>query len=119
VNSSRFRADAGTKGGFSVINFPDNGERVRSLLCDREALARPSGMAEQHEGGDLTWVISTQKFRRVEIFQGVGRSLTRRLWRAGGTPKTHLVPLFCGAGAAGCGHKTFPVRISSCRKHKW
>ncbi|WP_217993231.1 hypothetical protein, partial [Klebsiella sp. MBT K-1] len=63
-------------------------------------------------GADLTWVISTQKFRRVEIFQGVGQSLTRRLWRAGGTPKTHLVPLFCGAGAAGCGHKTFPVRVS-------
>jgi len=32
------------------------------------------------------------------------------LWRAGGTPKTHLVPMFCGAGAAGGGHKTFPVR---------
>lgn len=27
------------------MNHPDNGERVRSLLCDREALARPSGMA--------------------------------------------------------------------------
>lgn len=34
-------------------------------------------------------------FRRVENFQGVGRSLTKRLWRAGGTPKTHLVPQFC------------------------
>lgn len=30
---------------------PDNGERVRSLLCGREVLARPSGMAEQHEEG--------------------------------------------------------------------
>lgn len=27
------------------MNHPDNGERVRSLLCGREALARPSGMA--------------------------------------------------------------------------
>lgn len=66
MNSSRFRADAGTKGGFSVINFPDNGERVRSLLCDREALAKPSGMAEQHEEsrfnvGDQHAEISTRR----------------------------------------------------------
>ena len=26
------------------MNHPDNGERVRSLLCCREVLARPSGM---------------------------------------------------------------------------
>jgi len=26
------------------MNHPDNGERVRSLLCDREALTKPSGM---------------------------------------------------------------------------
>ena len=30
---------------FLYVNPTDNGERVRSLLCDREALARPSGMA--------------------------------------------------------------------------
>ncbi|MGP6467491.1 hypothetical protein, partial [Pantoea agglomerans] len=30
-------------------------------------------------------------------------------WRAGGTPKTHLVPPLCDAGKAGCGHKTFSV----------
>ncbi|MEW0317064.1 hypothetical protein AB0S61_24145, partial [Escherichia coli] len=29
---------------------------------------------------------------------GVGQSLTRSHWRAGGTPKTHLVPLFCNMG---------------------
>ena len=34
------------KACFPAHNSPDNGERVRSLLCDREALARPSGMAE-------------------------------------------------------------------------
>lgn len=78
-----------------MINFPDNGERVRSLLCDRQAWLSNMRRA------DLTWVISTQKFRRVEIFQGVGRSLTKRLWRAGGTPKTHLVRVSCGHRASG------------------
>jgi len=39
VNGGRFRADAGTKGGFPMINSPDNGERVHSLLCGREALS--------------------------------------------------------------------------------
>ncbi|MBM0997872.1 hypothetical protein JQN41_24285, partial [Escherichia coli] len=28
----------------AATNLADNGDRVRSLLCDREALARPSGM---------------------------------------------------------------------------
>lgn len=37
--------DAGMKACFPAHNSPDNGERVRSLLCGREALARPSGMA--------------------------------------------------------------------------
>lgn len=55
MNGGGFRADAGTKAGLPVINSPGNGERARSLLCGREALARPSGMDEQHtEGGDLT-----------------------------------------------------------------
>ncbi|WP_223825959.1 hypothetical protein, partial [Enterobacter hormaechei] len=45
MNGGQFWADAGTKGGFPAENFPHNGERVRSLLCGREALARPSGMA--------------------------------------------------------------------------
>ncbi|EBV4218569.1 hypothetical protein DOR53_23945 [Salmonella enterica subsp. enterica serovar Bareilly] len=34
------------KACFPAHNSPDNGERVHSLLCDREALAKPSGMAE-------------------------------------------------------------------------
>jgi len=33
--------------------------------------------------------------KRRQISKGVGRSLTKWIWRAGGTPKTHLVPLFC------------------------
>ena len=87
MNSSRFRTNAGTKGGFSVIKFPDNGERVRSLLCGREALAMPNGMAAHIQGG------------RFNV--GVGLSLTRRIWRAGGTPKTHLVlPFYRRRGAA-------------------
>ena len=55
VNSGRFRADAGTKGGFPVINSSDNGERARSLLCDHEALAKPPGAAGiSSKGSDLT-----------------------------------------------------------------
>ncbi|EEL6593801.1 hypothetical protein PXI69_23445 [Salmonella enterica subsp. enterica serovar Typhimurium] len=45
MNGGGFRADAGTKAGLPVINSPGNGERARSLLCGREALVRPSGMA--------------------------------------------------------------------------
>lgn len=104
MNGGEFRAYVVTKRGFPAQNSSDNGERARSLLCGREALARPSGMAENTQrGSDLT----SGKFRRVEIYQGVGRSLTRRLWRAGGTPKTHLVPPFCGTGAAAVATKHF------------
>jgi hypothetical protein len=45
VNSGDFRVDAGTKGGFPAMNSPNNGERARSLLCGREALAKPPGAA--------------------------------------------------------------------------
>lgn len=39
------------------MNNPDNGERVRSLLCGREALARPSGMGGFiAKGVGLTWI---------------------------------------------------------------
>ncbi len=34
--------------------------------------------------------------RRVS--RGIGQSLTIVIWRAGGTPKTHNVPLFCDMG---------------------
>ncbi|WP_213078542.1 hypothetical protein, partial [Escherichia coli] len=30
--------------------------------------------------------------------RGIGQSLTIVIWRAGGTPKTHNVPLFCDMG---------------------
>lgn len=45
VNGGRFRVDVVTRGGFPAMNSPNNGERVRSLLCGREALAKPPGMA--------------------------------------------------------------------------
>jgi len=52
-----------------------------------------------------------QKYRKGVGFneqqKGAGRSLARKIWRAGGTPKTHLVPLFCGAGAAAVATKHF------------
>lgn len=73
----------------------------------------PSRQARQkfRKGGDLTWITRTQKFRRVEIFQGVGRSLTRRIWCAGGVPKTHLVPPFWVAGAVAVVTKHFLSRL--------
>jgi len=46
VNDGEFWEDAGTKGGFPAMNSPNNGERARSLLCGREALAKPPGAAE-------------------------------------------------------------------------
>lgn len=36
------------------------------------------------------------------------------LWSAGGTPKTHLVPLVLSLAQSGGNDKTFPVRISYC-----
>lgn len=38
VNGGRFHVDVVTKGGFPAQNPLNNGERVRSLLCEREAL---------------------------------------------------------------------------------
>jgi len=64
VNGGRFRADAGTKGGFPVINSPDNGERARSLLCGREALAKPPGAAEMlQKWPNLTTLISADSHK--------------------------------------------------------
>jgi len=45
VNGVRFRAYAVTGGGFPAQNPQNNGERVRSLLCGREALAGCRGAA--------------------------------------------------------------------------
>jgi len=46
VNGGRFQTDVGTREGFPAHNSPDNGERVHSLLCGREALGKPTGAAE-------------------------------------------------------------------------
>jgi len=46
VSSGEFRADVVTRAIFPAQNSSDNGERVRSLLCGREALAKPLGAAE-------------------------------------------------------------------------
>lgn len=71
------------------MNPPDNGERVRSLLCGREALARPSGMAKQHVGGaDLS-----------RCGSGVPAVLQR-----------HILSLCFSPKRSGGNDKTFPVR---------
>lgn len=45
MNAGQFRSDTDTKAGFPVINSYGNGERACSLLCGREALAKPAGAA--------------------------------------------------------------------------
>ena len=65
MNGRGFRAEAVAKGGFPVINSPDNGERVHSLLCGREALAKPPGAAGiSPKGSDLTSLISADSHKR-------------------------------------------------------
>ena len=65
MNGGEFRADVGTKGGFPAKNAPHNGERGHSLLCDREALAKPPGAAEMlSKGSDLTKPISADSHKR-------------------------------------------------------
>lgn len=59
-------------------------------------------------GLSLNLKFKTKRYRSVN--SGYRAAPDEKLWRADGNPETHLVPLFCGAGAAGCGHKTFPVR---------
>jgi len=52
VNGGRLRPYVATKGAFlreTVIS--GNGERARSLLCGREALAKPAGAAGIVLGG--------------------------------------------------------------------
>jgi len=76
----------------------------------------PSRQARQKTDGAIRYHFANPALRlnRRKISSGRNSGYRaapdEKLWRAGGTPETHLVPLFCGAGAAGCGHKTFPVR---------
>lgn len=96
----------------------------RAVYC--AAVRRwPSRQARQHCSGRKRQHFANPALRlngREILYvrnSGCRAAPDEKLWRAGGTPETHLVPLFCGAGAAGCGHKTFPVRISIGRKCKW
>lgn len=45
----------GIKAEFPAHNYLDNASRVRSLLCTREALAMPPGMAGFIGESGLTW----------------------------------------------------------------
>lgn len=45
MNDRQFRAYVVTKATFPALDSADNGERARSLLCGREALAKPAGAA--------------------------------------------------------------------------
>jgi len=65
MNGGRFHADVVTTGIFPAQNSSDNGERVRSLLCSREALAKPPGAAEMlKEWPNLTTLISADSHKR-------------------------------------------------------
>lgn len=108
MNGGRFRADAGTKGGFSVMNFPDNGERARSLLCDREALAKPPGAAGiSSKGSDLTKSGTAGPGGcRAEPDQ---EDLACRRYSKDTSCRAVLSPARSGGN-----DKTFPVRVSYC-----
>ena len=108
MSGGRVRADAGTKAGFPVINSPDNGERARSLLCDREALAKPPGAAEiSSKGSDLT--------RSGTAIPGGCRAepdqedLACRRYS-----KDTSCPAVLSPARSGGNDKTFPVRVSYC-----
>ncbi len=78
MNSTRFRADAGTKAGFPAQNSSDNGERARSLLCGREALDKPSGAADSLFNADYlsAFVKEKRRFTCLKILQKVHRQVT-------------------------------------------
>jgi len=87
----------------------------RAVYC--AAVRRwPSRQARQKTDGAIRYHFANPALhlnrRKISYVRNSGYRAApdEKLWRAGGTPETHLVPLFCGAGAAGCGHKTFPVR---------
>jgi len=114
VNGTRFRGDAGTKGAFlqeTVIS--GNGERARSLLCDREALAKPAGAAEKSRRGlDLTWIgTAVPAGCRAEPDQ---EDLVCRRYS-----KDTSCPAVLSPARSGGNDKTFPVRINTCGKRKW
>lgn len=81
MNGGQFRADVVTKDIFLAQNSSDNGERVRSLLCGREALAKPQGAAVKlSERPDLTFPISADSHKRdsqVMGFAAKGQRLRR------------------------------------------
>ena len=72
---------------------------MHSLLCGRETLGKPQARQKYRKGVGFN-----------EQQKGVGRSLAWRIWHAGGTPKTHLVPPFCDAGALAVATKHFLSR---------
>lgn len=81
MNGGRLQADVVTKGIFPAQNSSDNGERVRSLLCGHEALAKPPGAAEMLQAQqDLTTLISADSHKRrpkVIGFTAKGQRLRR------------------------------------------
>lgn len=114
VSSGKFRADAGTKVGFPAMNSPNNGEQARSLLCGCEALARPSGMAENIHGGRFNVdnqhaEISTRRNSSGCRAEPDREDLVRRR-----CTKNTSCPAVLWYRRSGGGHKTFPVRVSYC-----
>lgn len=108
MNGGRFRTDAGTKAGFPVINSPGNGERARSLLCDREALAKPPGAAgTSSKGADLT--------RSGTAIPGGCRAEPDQVFLACRRySKDTSCPAVLSPARSGGNDKTFPVRVSYC-----
>lgn len=97
-----------------MINFPDNGERVRSLLCDREALARPSGMAEQHEGGRFNVGDQHAEISTRRNFSGCRAKPDQEALACRRYSKDTSCPAVLSPARSGGNDKTFPVRVSYC-----
>lgn len=112
MNSGEFRADVAIKCLLPAQNSSDNGERVRSLLCGREALARPSGMAENIQGGGFNvdnqhTEISTRRNSSGCRAEPDQEDLVRRR-----CTKNTSCPAVLSPARSGGNDKTFPVRVS-------
>lgn len=97
------------------MNSPNNGERARSLLCGREALAKPAGAAGILSKGvgfnvdNQHTEISTRRNSSGCRAEPDQEDLVRRR-----CTKNTSCPAVLSPARSGGNDKTFPVRVSYC-----